>query len=287
MCQTASHFKTHINDEQISWLFLPEQNLGLVPTDEATINDTYIWSVEELVPSKEEALLAIESRNAQRPSRYARVVLFEGNNSEHGMREYKVYDGKVEHFDRYAKPHHQIGPLPIGNETRVEPLTQIYNNRPGTVPFNARYHDKVWEASYAHVLEDLKAEVAEVIVDLFGVTQANFTLHLTVPYSLDGSYARMWFQWSLKGRSSYLMSVPLWTQLDISGRDSSRYHVRKIRYEKQTWRNVSSFKEDWSRGKCRWSFIFLGQTDVVYCMSRQVESVPALYPNGLRLGRPH
>lgn len=129
------------------------------------------------------------------------------------------------------------------------------------MPFNARYHDKIWETSYAHVLEALKAEIAEAVEDLFGLSVSNFTLHLTVPYSLDGSYARIWFQWSLKGRSSYLMSVPLWTQLDISGRDPSRYHVRKIRYEKQTWNNVSSFKQDWASGKTQRKLLSPGQAD--------------------------
>lgn len=141
-----------------------------------------------------------------------------------------------------------MGPLPVNNVTTIIPLTEIYNNRPGTVPFNARYHDKVWESSYFHVLEELKTELADVLQGLFGLGTSSFELHLTVPYSLDGSYARMWHQWSLKGRSSYLTSLPLWTQIDVSGRDPSGYHVRKIRYKGQTWKDVASLKKEWRRG---------------------------------------
>jgi hypothetical protein len=68
----------------------PEQDLSLIPTDQATINDTYIWFVEALVPPKQEILWATETQNEQELLKFARVVLFEGSQSEHGMREYKV-----------------------------------------------------------------------------------------------------------------------------------------------------------------------------------------------------
>ena len=85
------HFVSYADEFQISWLFRPEQDLNLVPTEQATINNTYIYSVETLAAPKAEVLQSIESEHQQRPSRYARVVLFEGNSSEYGMREYKVY----------------------------------------------------------------------------------------------------------------------------------------------------------------------------------------------------
>jgi hypothetical protein len=206
--------------------------------------------VEALVPPKADVLQAIESENGQKPLRYARVVLFEGIRSDYGMREYKVFTNSTTRSSKFAplKKNFQVGPLPISSDATISPLTDMFNNRPGTVPFNARYHDKVWESSYAHVLDDLKAEIADVLQDLFSLNVSDFELHLTIPYSLDGAYARMWFQWSLKGRSSYLTSLPLWTQLDVSGRDPSRYHVRKIRYEKRTWKDVQSFKKDCEEG---------------------------------------
>lgn len=79
---------------QIQWLHGPEQMLNLVFSDLANINDSYIWTVEAMINNKSDILRAIdlEAQGDDRPvlTRYARVVLFGGGNSENGMQEYKV-----------------------------------------------------------------------------------------------------------------------------------------------------------------------------------------------------
>jgi hypothetical protein len=232
----------------------PEQELNLVSADIATINDSYIWTVEALANNKSDILRAVdlEGKGDEIPviTRYARVVLFEGNQSENGMQEYKVRPYvSILRSRSSLDTNVQVGPILISADTTIEPLTSIYNNRPGTIPFNARYLDKVRVDSYTPLIDDFKTSVADIVLDIYGRDITGFDLNPIVPFSLDGSSALIWFQWSLKGRSSYLMCIDFWIQIDVSGRDTGQYYVRKIRQGKRTWTDVDVFKRAWKNGE--------------------------------------
>lgn len=109
---------------QISeWLSEPTQNLNLTSGDRAALPDNFIFHIEAYRPSKVAALqyLSYPHENTL-PTRYARVTI------HHGAR--RDADGGPVIKD------YLVGPLPIGKETAMRELTEIYHR--DDIPFNAR-----------------------------------------------------------------------------------------------------------------------------------------------------
>lgn len=129
----------------LEWLHDPAQGLNLTTVDVAGSWDNTVGITELLMPNKTDALAYLDG-DSPAPVRNARVGIFHGATDE-----------------PYAQAY-MVGPLPVSDETTIEPLEYIYNKGDGRMPnVNA---DQI--EAYGFYLAFL-AELADVTQDLLGV----------------------------------------------------------------------------------------------------------------------
>ncbi|PPR00804.1 hypothetical protein CVT24_000736, partial [Panaeolus cyanescens] len=101
----------------------PASGLNLTSYDKKTLWDNYVYLVEQVMPNKTEAVSYMEG-SGPAPDRYARVAI------SFGATETPYYEDYI------------VGPLPISEKTKVEPLTYYYNK--GTSKqYNFRHDNSV------------------------------------------------------------------------------------------------------------------------------------------------
>jgi primary-amine oxidase len=122
------------------WLWAPERGLNLSRADTAQLNDNVLYHVEAARPRKADALAYLDGGPA--PARFARVTVNHGGAAEPYIMDYLV------------------GPLPVGEETAMRPLTEIYHR--DDIPFNARGFVNMAEIStlFLRLLQPLAAVTA-------------------------------------------------------------------------------------------------------------------------------
>lgn len=107
-------------DESVAvhrWLHAPERALNLTLTTNCSLSDNVLYHVEAFRPPKA-AALAYLAGEGPAPERWARATVHHGAAETPVIRDYLV------------------GPLPVGNGTKLERLESIYH-RP-EIPFHAR-----------------------------------------------------------------------------------------------------------------------------------------------------
>ena len=100
-------------DNAAVWALLHsvESGLNLTDPDSAALTDNYVFWVDTLPTNKTDVLPYIEDAHAPKPPKYARAIIFRGAIQEPDSQEF------------------MIGPLPVGPETKVEPLDYMYVQR--------------------------------------------------------------------------------------------------------------------------------------------------------------
>lgn len=150
------------------------------------------------------------------PSKYARVVIFQGGKEEPDSQEYMV------------------GPLPVGTETKVEKLDYIFNGgKGGAIPFNGRAFDGKRSTASVPLLTKVMTDVADITIALFdgaylGPTHngTNITAADTTPVSIDGSTAYRAIMFRYPGLASYMLPIDFYVIMDVTGTDASKYYLR-------------------------------------------------------------
>ncbi|KAK8847701.1 hypothetical protein IAR55_005560 [Kwoniella newhampshirensis] len=211
------------------WLWQPEQGLNLTKSTLATESDNSVFLIEAFAPKKIDALAYLNGSTAI-PDKYAHAIIHHGTSEQ-------IVD-------------YLVGPLPISERTTLRPLTEIYH-RP-EIPYNA--HSFLPNMStFGFLISSTFAPLAEVTQDLFGgvaIGQANDTLIAagTAPFSYDGEWRRMWAGLKLNVPGHYLMPVDLYAYFDLSGTDTSKWHMVRLVYNGQIFSSTDDFKQAWSNG---------------------------------------
>jgi primary-amine oxidase len=105
------------------WLTHPSRGLNLTAADKASLDDNLIYHIEVYRPAKSDALAYLDAPAESRlPIRYSRVSIHLGARP-------LAQGGPV-------VKDYLVGPLPIGDETTLKELTEIYHRE--DIPFNAR-----------------------------------------------------------------------------------------------------------------------------------------------------
>lgn len=154
------------------WLESPTQALNLTTTTLAQSSDNMIYNIEIYRPAKADALAYLSAPSSiAAPERYARVSIHHGGRLEPVVMDYLV------------------GPLPIGKNTAMRQLTEIFH-RDG-IPYNARGFDHTNELQTvmkriipqfdeAIQVRFLRRAAAHVIsIDLEDRTYSAFPLRMT------------------------------------------------------------------------------------------------------------
>ena len=212
-----------------TWLDAPERNLNLSRSRGLILTDNVVYGIETYYPPKSEALAYLENSAASPPpARFARVTIHHG-----GIEVPAVVD-------------YLVGPLPVGPQTAIRPLKEIYHR--DDIPFNARGFANIDEISgflvretapFAYVMEvSMRSSVFYIYTyslpqELFGGVirgYENDTLvaGFTGPFSYDGSFRRLWITWRRNAAGSYVLPVNFYMYIDVSGTDTTQWKILKV-----------------------------------------------------------
>lgn len=200
------------------WTLLhdPATGLNLTLPENATVSDNYVFWIDTLPTNKSEVLPYIDG-DGPAPSKYARVIIFEGGKAEPDSQEYFV------------------GPLPVSAETTVQKLDYIYNGgRGGSVPFNARYADGIKATPINPLIASAMGNISDITAALFngsvffGASDNRTTLTTTAgtPLSYDGTQGFRNIMFRIPGRGTYLTPIDFFLLVDCPGTDPSHYSIK-------------------------------------------------------------
>lgn len=240
-------------DNLAVWDLLHDEATGLNLTDpdDATVSDNYIFWIDTVHTNKTDILPYIDG-DAEAPPKYARVVIFEGGKEVPGSQEYMV------------------GPLPVSEETTVEPLDYIYNGGSGGfVPFNARYHDGAKSAAAEPLVVEIMTNISDITQALFqgaayyGGTdeRTNLTQSVPTPLSYDGTQAMRVILWRFPGVASYLTPLDFYTILDTPGTDPSHYSLRGFVTNSKFFPTIEDLRSAFEAGELGQEFDQTTETD--------------------------
>ncbi|KAH7343218.1 copper amine oxidase [Rhizoctonia solani] len=229
---------SHIDTQNVQeWLYQQEK-LNLTRMGDVTLSDNMIWLIESIMPNKTDALNYLDG-NGDRPSKYARAVLYMGGLSIPVIQEYMV------------------GPLPVSFNTTYTPFSYVYQNSTagiggsGAFPWNSRFFVASFMIPMANLTEDL------IGGSFTGSDQDTLTYSFPSPSSLDGNWRRYWLYFMGAGNGvRYLGATGFFVNIDVSGTDPSMWSVRqapyaRIVYNHQTFNSTDELVDAYTSGTLR------------------------------------
>ncbi|PKK54618.1 hypothetical protein CI102_891 [Trichoderma harzianum] len=184
---------------------LHQHSIGLNLTTEDRAGSLHL---ELLAPKKSDVLLFINKNTTKPPPRYARATLMFGATPNPFLQDYV------------------IGPLPITNNTQVQPLQFLYNNA-GKGKVAVDFADR---SEVLQLAKDVGLSVADITKLLWDRT-LNDTLSLLPQYPPSKENGRLivWSSFISNPTSLFnsetILPLGLYFGLDITGRDPSKWSL--------------------------------------------------------------
>lgn len=229
-------------DNTAVWNLLhSDATLNLTDPSRAALTDNYVFWIDTLYTNKSDVVPYLEDPRMGPPPKYARAIIFRGAIDEPDSQEFMV------------------GPLPVGPETRIQPLDYIYNGgRGGSVPFNGRYFDDVRSAATEPLLVSIMAEVADITGELIrGVyhgrndNRTNLATTAATPMSLDGTTTYRTVQFRFPGPATYLLPLDFYVMLDCPGLDPSKFKLKGIVTNSRFFTTTAALRAAWDAGELK------------------------------------
>lgn len=170
-------------------------------------------NVELLPPNKSAVLPYLNGQDSEPPLRAAKVTIKFGATEQPYLQEYSV------------------GPLPVGSDTRIHPLTFIYNKN---IPIQ-RVYDADEEAIDSFIKDFTNdSDVSGLMKRLLGAVYEGEDKGLLSVWGIDPIWHEdgdviSWYQFGRKPTSTFdverLLPQGLYFKLNITGRDPSGWNV--------------------------------------------------------------
>ncbi|KAL7796312.1 amine oxidase catalytic domain-containing protein [Trichoderma afarasin] len=203
--------------------FLHQHSTGLNLTTEDRAGSLHL---ELLAPNKSDVLLFINKNTTEPPPRYARATLMFGATPNPFLQDYV------------------IGPLPITNNTQVQPLRFLYNNA-GKGKVAVDFADRSEVLQFA---KDVGLSVADITKLLWDGQTLNDTLSLLPHYPPSKENGRLivWSSFISNPTSLFnsetILPLGLYFGLDITGRDPSKWSLIGWYYNGIYYPTTSAFR---------------------------------------------
>ncbi|KAH8827357.1 copper amine oxidase [Flagelloscypha sp. PMI_526] len=217
------------------WLSDPAQGFNLTRNVETSVlSDNVVFIIEVYPPKKAEALAYLSApEKIQPPSKHARVTIHHGASTPPEIKDYLV------------------GPLPLGKDTTITPLTDIYHR--DDIPFNA-YGLTNMNFLFAFFKLALTDDLAAACEDLFGASARGLPSDTLIPgvsgpFSFDGTFRRVWLSWKLNVPGSWLLPLNFFWDVDMSGTDPNKWKILKVVYDHHVFDDLDAFINAWKDGK--------------------------------------
>ncbi|EXF84124.1 copper amine oxidase [Colletotrichum fioriniae PJ7] len=233
------------DDNLAVWNLLhdPATGLNLTDPNDATITDNYVYWIDTLHTNKS-TVLPYLGGTASPPPKYARAVIFSGGLEVPDSQEYMV------------------GPLPVGNGTKVEKLDYIFNGGSGgKIPYNSRYFDGPRLVATEPLLVSIMSNITDITSELiggvyYGLSDNRTTLTSTsgTPLSYDGTQAFRTVMFRYPNTATYLTPLDFSVMLDVTGTDASQYKLRGIVTNEKFFPTIAALRSAWEAGELKEQF---------------------------------
>ena len=216
---------------------LSQPSLNVTPYQQAAINDNYIYLIELQQPAKDEAIDYLDSENAPKPERKARVIIFNGGKSNPDVREYIVGPA--------GKPSYH-------NETRGP--GQKY-----PIPFDYRPGDSKESAVLDKIVLNVTAQVHDLLFESYdgytygGCTNRCLTYSSSAPGEFGDRKSWVWLMRDFQG--FYLHPVGFEFYVNTKGSDASLFKVEKVFYFNTSFQSVEELMSAYSNGSLQKTFL--------------------------------
>ena len=198
---------------------LKQTSLKLKRIENASVKDNYIYMIQ-LHPPEKEAVLDYLEEDKAKPARKALVVIFEGEGSPPFVEEYIV-----------------TLPNNSGDIT--------YEKRSGNpIPFNARPYDQVQRKALDKIVLGATTKAFRLLNESYdGFCYHNCTnkllkFHPQGPFGKTRDERTTWLQFTRDLEGESLNPVDFQLYIDFPGSDVSKWKVRKVYYNGQTFNTV-------------------------------------------------
>lgn len=198
--------------------------------------DNRIMIVEALRPNKTDALGYLD-RDGHKPKRFAQATINHATSEEAEIREY------------------MIGPLPLSPETKIEPLSFIYNSgRSSTKTTDSNPEGLI---AWGH---EVCAAIEDITLDLLGCRPSLMLFprpgdeashdgvcffNPSNPVQVEEERSVRWFGFSKIADSWSLLPQALYLKADLTGRDPEKWAILQVFYNGELYKDFDDFRVAW------------------------------------------
>ena len=219
---------------------LKQNSLDLTPYENASLQSNYIYLIQLLPPSKNDALAFLDS-DAAKPERKALAVVFHGATDPPIVAEYVV--------------------SPAGNPVKHQ-LRKVPGQR-YPIPYNSRPFDNNIEypALYDLVLINATQKLQQLMTESYDGYNFHFCTDLcldllyTSPSGFSSDTRTTWIIFMRAVTGQYLHMLDLFLLVDHSGPDPSTWRILKVVYNNQTFDSVEELADKYANGTINKSFL--------------------------------
>ena len=214
---------------------LKQSSLNITPYDDASLNNNYIYQVQLLPPSKDEALNYLDS-DGPKPERKAIAVVFHGATDPPVVEEYVV--------------------SPADNPTKHQRRRVPGQRYP--IPFNSRPFDSSKEYALLYAMLYLQ-QVTQKLQKLTKESYDGYTFYpncadrcliftFTAPDVSSTNIRSSWLIFQREVLGKYLHPLDLSLYVDHRGTDTSKWKILKVIYNNQTFDSVDELAGKYENG---------------------------------------
>eukprot|EP00058_Branchiostoma_floridae_P012211 XP_002597699.1 hypothetical protein BRAFLDRAFT_217424 [Branchiostoma floridae] len=209
---------------------LAESTLGLVPWEDATLHDSYIYAMELHVPSKAEALRFLDN-SGPRPEREALVIVYGGSRLTPTVEEYVV------------------GPLPTPTRHRL----YAPPGRKNPIPWNSRAPDLKEYTALRQTVGTALSVVHNILNETYGYTLHNCSTRClltpdTSPRGYSSGERKTWFRAVRNLPGGFLHHVGFMFQVNHESRDPSQWRIDRVFYNEQYFDSLDELVRRYNDG---------------------------------------
>ncbi|ANZ77817.1 BA75_04703T0 [Komagataella pastoris] len=226
-------------------LDLLHSTYNITEVTKADFFSNYVLWIETLKPNKTEALTYLDE-DGDLPPRNARTVVYFGEGEEGYFEELKV------------------GPLPVSDETTIEPLSFYNTNGKSKLPFEVGHLDRIKSAAKSSFLnKNLNTTIMrDVLEGLIGVPYEDMGCHSAAPQLHDPATGATvdygTCNINTENDAENLVPTGFFFKFDMTGRDVSQWKMLEYIYNNKVYTSAEELYEAMQKD----DFVTLPKIDV-------------------------